>query len=139
MFELLLVTINLAFVNLQVNGVDLSQASHLQARQALKQLYPICRLAVYREKSDDSNLFEKEGKTAKRFVDNDKRQRTIKLKQRFNISSHLSSRNVKKISKHAVSRKINFNEDIILNLKNILFSRINQSFLAKASRKTAGN
>ena len=114
-------TINLAFVNLQVNGVDLSQASHLQARQALKQLYPICRLAVYREKSDDSNLFEKEGKTAKRFVDNDKRRRTIKLKQRFNISSHLSSRNVKKISKHAVSRKINFNEDIILNLKKYTF------------------
>lgn len=46
----------------QVNGIDLSQATHLQARQALKQLYPICRLAVYREKSDDAaGLAEKEG------------------------------------------------------------------------------
>ena len=88
MFEPLLLKTNLTFVNLQVNGVDLSQASHLQARQALKQLYPICRLAVYREKSDESNLFEKEGKIANPFTNNDERQISIKLKHKI---QHLPS------------------------------------------------
>lgn len=46
-----------------MNGVDLTQASHLEARQALRQPYPICRLTVYREKAEETTTpIEKEGK-----------------------------------------------------------------------------
>ncbi|PAA92173.1 hypothetical protein BOX15_Mlig014573g1, partial [Macrostomum lignano] len=34
---------------LEVNGVDLTQATHCQAKRALSQLTPFCRLSVYRE------------------------------------------------------------------------------------------
>ncbi|XP_013397282.1 E3 ubiquitin-protein ligase LNX isoform X3 [Lingula anatina] len=45
---------------LEVNGEDLTLATHAQARQALKTLYPICRLTVYREKAEESQPIEKE-------------------------------------------------------------------------------
>lgn len=45
---------------LEVNGEDLTLASHAQARQALKATYSICRLTVYREKAEESQPIEKE-------------------------------------------------------------------------------
>ncbi|CAH1785422.1 unnamed protein product, partial [Owenia fusiformis] len=45
---------------LEVNGEDLTQATHTQARKALELLYSICRLTVYREKSEDNSPIEKE-------------------------------------------------------------------------------
>ncbi|XP_064635883.1 ligand of Numb protein X 2-like isoform X3 [Lineus longissimus] len=45
---------------LEVNGEDLTQATHEEARSALSQLYPICRLTIYREKADECHPIEKE-------------------------------------------------------------------------------
>lgn len=45
---------------LEVNGIDLTNAVHSEAREALQQPYPVCRLTVYREKAE-SNQSEKEG------------------------------------------------------------------------------
>ena len=46
---------------LEVNGIDLTNVTHLEARDALLQPYPICRMSVYREKSESQCLQEKEG------------------------------------------------------------------------------
>jgi len=46
---------------LQVNGEDLTQATHYQAQQALAHYYPVCRLTVYREKAEENRPIEKEG------------------------------------------------------------------------------
>ncbi|ESO97584.1 hypothetical protein LOTGIDRAFT_103997 [Lottia gigantea] len=46
---------------LEVNGEDLTQASHYQAKSALYQYYPVCRLTVYRERAEESRPIEKEG------------------------------------------------------------------------------
>jgi len=51
--------------NLQVNGDDLTQASHYHAHQALTNFLPVCRLTVYREKAEDSRPIEKEGKVTR--------------------------------------------------------------------------
>ena len=45
----------------QVNGIDLTQATHSEAKQALQQNYPVCRLLVFREKAEEHCL-EQEGK-----------------------------------------------------------------------------
>ncbi|XP_021368097.1 ligand of Numb protein X 2-like [Mizuhopecten yessoensis] len=45
---------------LEVNGEDLTQATHYQAQQLLGQYYPVCRLTVYREKAEESRPIEKE-------------------------------------------------------------------------------
>lgn len=45
---------------LEVNGEDLTQAPHYQARSALSHYYPVCRLTVYREKVDEDRPIEKE-------------------------------------------------------------------------------
>ncbi|XP_074659859.1 ligand of Numb protein X 2-like isoform X1 [Tubulanus polymorphus] len=45
---------------LEVNGVDLTQASHEDAKRSLSQMYPICRLTVYREKAEENHPIEKE-------------------------------------------------------------------------------
>ena len=49
------------FLNVQVNGIDLTQATHLEAKLALQQTYPICRLLVFREKADETTNIEREG------------------------------------------------------------------------------
>lgn len=46
---------------MQVNGDDLTQASHYHAHQALTNFLPVCRLTVYRERAEDSRPIEKEG------------------------------------------------------------------------------
>ena len=45
----------------QVNGEDLTQASHYRAQQVLAHYFPVCRLTVYREKAEDNRPIEKEG------------------------------------------------------------------------------
>nr|KAG5699198.1 hypothetical protein BaRGS_012719 [Batillaria attramentaria] len=45
---------------LEVNGDDLTQASHYHAHQALTNFLPVCRLTVYRERAEDSRPIEKE-------------------------------------------------------------------------------
>lgn len=45
-----------------MNGEDLTQATHSQAKRALSQLNPTCKLTVYREKAEESLPIEKEGK-----------------------------------------------------------------------------
>jgi hypothetical protein len=46
----------------QVNGEDLTQASHYRAQQVLGHYFPVCRLTVYREKAEENRPIEKEGK-----------------------------------------------------------------------------
>ncbi|XP_071120941.1 ligand of Numb protein X 2-like isoform X2 [Mytilus edulis] len=45
---------------LEVNGEDLTQATHYHAQQALSQYYPVCRVTVYREKAEENRPIEKE-------------------------------------------------------------------------------
>lgn len=45
---------------LEVNGEDLTQASHYHARKALGHYFPVCRLTVYREKAEEERPIEKE-------------------------------------------------------------------------------
>ncbi|XP_067654902.1 ligand of Numb protein X 2-like isoform X1 [Haliotis asinina] len=45
---------------LEVNGEDLTQATHLQAVRALSECFPLCRLTVYRERAEESRPIEKE-------------------------------------------------------------------------------
>lgn len=45
---------------LEVNGEDLTQATHYQAQQALSHYYPVCRVTVYREKAEENRPIEKE-------------------------------------------------------------------------------
>ncbi|CAG5128988.1 unnamed protein product, partial [Candidula unifasciata] len=45
---------------LEVNGEDLTQATHHQAVATLAQFFPVCRLTVYRERAEDSRPIEKE-------------------------------------------------------------------------------
>nr|XP_022322951.1 ligand of Numb protein X 2-like isoform X3 [Crassostrea virginica] len=45
---------------LEVNGEDLTQASHYRAQQVLAHYFPVCRLTVYREKAEDNRPIEKE-------------------------------------------------------------------------------
>ena len=52
----------------QVNGDDLTQASHYHAYQALTNCLPVCRLTVYRERAEDSRPIEKEGQCSSNFV-----------------------------------------------------------------------
>ena len=49
---------------LEVNGEDLTQATHYHAQQVLGHYYPVCRLTVYREKAEDNRPIEKEGSVA---------------------------------------------------------------------------
>ena len=42
--------------------MDLTQATHLEAKEALQRTYPICRLLVFREKADEATSIEQEGK-----------------------------------------------------------------------------
>ena len=46
---------------LEVNGIDLTNATHSEAREALKQPYPVYRLTVYREKSETACPAQKQG------------------------------------------------------------------------------
>ena len=46
---------------LEVNGLDLSTATHSEAKRGLSQIYPICRLTVYRERAEEHCPIEKEG------------------------------------------------------------------------------
>lgn len=46
---------------LEVNGIDLTNATHSEAREAIKQPYPICHLTVYREKAETNCSLEKQG------------------------------------------------------------------------------
>jgi len=46
----------------QVNGEDLSQVTHYQARKVLSQVSEVCRLTVYREKAEEERPIEKEGR-----------------------------------------------------------------------------
>ncbi|CAL1533723.1 unnamed protein product [Lymnaea stagnalis] len=46
---------------LEVNGDDLTQATHHQAVAILAQFFPVCRLTVYRERAEESRPIEKEG------------------------------------------------------------------------------
>ena len=41
-----------------MNGVPLLEVPHSEARQTLKQLYAICRLTVYREKTEDHAVID---------------------------------------------------------------------------------
>ncbi|XP_041365381.1 ligand of Numb protein X 2-like isoform X2 [Gigantopelta aegis] len=45
---------------LEVNGEDLTQATHYQSRNALAQYFPVCRLTVYRERAEEVRPIEKE-------------------------------------------------------------------------------
>ncbi|KAK6191471.1 hypothetical protein SNE40_003152 [Patella caerulea] len=45
---------------LEVNGEDLTQATHYLAKKALYQYYPVCRLTVYRERAEENRPIEKE-------------------------------------------------------------------------------
>ncbi|XP_052261117.1 ligand of Numb protein X 2-like isoform X2 [Dreissena polymorpha] len=45
---------------LEVNGEDLTQATHYQARKVLSQHSQMCRLTVYREKAEEERPIEKE-------------------------------------------------------------------------------
>ncbi|XP_061182672.1 ligand of Numb protein X 2-like isoform X2 [Saccostrea echinata] len=45
---------------LEVNGEDLTQASHYKAQQLLGHYYPVCRLTLYREKAEENRPIEKE-------------------------------------------------------------------------------
>ncbi|XP_059172082.1 E3 ubiquitin-protein ligase LNX-like [Physella acuta] len=45
---------------LEVNGEDLTQATHHQAVAILAQFFPVCRLTVYRERAEESRPIEKE-------------------------------------------------------------------------------
>ena len=49
---------------LEVNGIDLTNATHAEAREALKQLYPVFRLSVYREKSESACSVQKQGESS---------------------------------------------------------------------------
>ena len=46
---------------LEVNGLDLTNATHLEARDALMQPYPVYRVALYRERAETQCYQEKEG------------------------------------------------------------------------------
>lgn len=48
---------------MQVNGEDLTMATHYEAQQALCYYSPLCRLTVYREKAEEVRPIEKEGKS----------------------------------------------------------------------------
>uniref|UniRef100_A0A0B7A5U4 RING-type E3 ubiquitin transferase n=1 Tax=Arion vulgaris TaxID=1028688 RepID=A0A0B7A5U4_9EUPU len=45
---------------LEVNGEDLTQATHNQAVAILAQFFPVCRLTVYRERAEENRPIEKE-------------------------------------------------------------------------------
>ncbi|CAG5115068.1 unnamed protein product [Candidula unifasciata] len=45
---------------LEVNGEDLTQATHQQAVAILAQFFPVCRLTVYRERAEETRPIEKE-------------------------------------------------------------------------------
>lgn len=45
---------------LEVNGEDLTQASHYKAQQVLGHYFPMCRLTIYREKAEENRPIEKE-------------------------------------------------------------------------------
>lgn len=45
---------------LEVNGEDLTQATHQQAVSILAQFFPVCRLTVYRERTEECRPIEKE-------------------------------------------------------------------------------
>ncbi|GFS01022.1 ligand of Numb protein X 2 [Elysia marginata] len=45
---------------LEVNGEDLTQATHHQAVVILAQFFPVCRLTVYRERAEENRPIEKE-------------------------------------------------------------------------------
>ncbi|GFN74224.1 ligand of numb protein x 2 [Plakobranchus ocellatus] len=45
---------------LEVNGEDLTQATHHQAAAILAQFFPVCRLTVYRERAEENRPIEKE-------------------------------------------------------------------------------
>lgn len=45
---------------LEVNGEDLTQATHHQATTILATYFPVCRLTVYRERAEESRPIEKE-------------------------------------------------------------------------------
>ncbi|XP_035826009.1 ligand of Numb protein X 2 [Aplysia californica] len=45
---------------LEVNGEDLTQATHHQAVTILAQFFPVCRLTVYRERAEENRPIEKE-------------------------------------------------------------------------------
>lgn len=45
---------------LEVNGEDLTQATHYFARKILNHFLPVCRLTVYREKAEEDRPIEKE-------------------------------------------------------------------------------
>ena len=47
----------------QVNGEDLTQATHHQAVAILAQFFPVCRLTVYRERAEENRPIEKEGQS----------------------------------------------------------------------------
>ena len=46
---------------LEVNGFDLTNATHLETRDALMQPYPVYRISLYRERADNQSFQEKEG------------------------------------------------------------------------------
>ncbi|KAL3842316.1 hypothetical protein ACJMK2_020346 [Sinanodonta woodiana] len=45
---------------LEVNGEDLTQATHYHAKKALCHYFPVCRLTLYREKAEENTPIEKE-------------------------------------------------------------------------------
>ncbi|XP_025084827.1 ligand of Numb protein X 2-like isoform X2 [Pomacea canaliculata] len=64
---------------LEVNGDDLTQASHYHAHQALTNFLPVCRLTVYRERAEDSRPIEKEEILKITLMKHKNRQLGIKL------------------------------------------------------------
>ncbi|XP_076451152.1 ligand of Numb protein X 2-like [Babylonia areolata] len=64
---------------LEVNGDDLTQATHYHAHQALTSCLPVCRLTVYRERAEDSRPIEKEEILKITLMKHKSRQLGIKL------------------------------------------------------------
>jgi len=64
---------------LQVNGVDLTQATHFQARKAFSQPIPMIQMIVYRDSSARNRPIEKENIMRITLVKPPGRQLGIKL------------------------------------------------------------
>lgn len=63
----------------QVNGVDLTQATHYQAKRAFNQIVPLIKMTVYRDSTARNNPIEKEDIIKITLIKEPGRQLGIKL------------------------------------------------------------
>ena len=70
---------NISLIYPQVNGVDLTQATHFQAKKAFNQVVPVLKMTVYRDSSARNRPIEKEDIMKITIVKQPGRQLGIKL------------------------------------------------------------